>query len=104
MPTYPIKYRSPTLHGDALEHGKHGKTDVVERCNAKIGSLPFLHAQGVVGVTNEAPRNSLRTVVRVAGCRQFTLGKDLICKSAKSRNPLMSISTFQIRVDHNRLD
>ena len=39
---YPIKYGSPTLHSNTLEHSQHSESDIVERRYAEIGSFPFL--------------------------------------------------------------
>ena len=38
--TYVIHDVSPSLERDALEHGQHRQSEVVEVCDAKVGTLP----------------------------------------------------------------
>lgn len=48
---YVVEDSRPSLHGDALENGEHGKQDVVKLCDAVVGADP-----GVVAlVTDRAP-------------------------------------------------
>lgn len=39
-PFYPVEDVSPSLHSDALEHGQHGKEEVVEVSDSPIGTVP----------------------------------------------------------------
>ncbi len=49
MWTYAVEDVHPALHGDALEHGKDCKQDVVKIGDTEVGSSPVLSAQGPVG-------------------------------------------------------
>ena len=46
---YPVKYRSPALHCDALKHREHREADVVEGGDPEVGAFPLLQADGDVG-------------------------------------------------------
>ena len=67
MLAHPVEDVDPALHGDALEHGQHGKPDVVEGGDAVIGPLPLLEADGDVEVAGVCARGSLRWHPIVAG-------------------------------------
>ena len=45
---HPVEHISPPLHGDALEHGEHGKEDVVKVGDASVRTLPAFAAICVV--------------------------------------------------------
>ncbi len=64
--SYPVEDGGPALHRDALEHGQHGKADVVEGGDAVVGSLPLLEADGDVGVAGIGAHGGLNGVVRMA--------------------------------------
>lgn len=46
---YPVEHVCPALHGDALEHGEHGKGEVIEVGDAAIGADPATPALRAVG-------------------------------------------------------
>ncbi len=64
--SYPVKYRSPPLHGDALEDCEHGIDDVVERGDAVVRPLPLLEANGDFRIAAEAAGRGHGRVVGVA--------------------------------------
>ena len=49
---YPVKYRGPPFHGNALKNREHREEDVVEGSDAVVGPNPFFNALGVIGITN----------------------------------------------------
>ena len=53
--TYIIQDSGPPLHGDALEHCKHGKADVVEAGDAVVWPFPATLATGDVRLTAKRP-------------------------------------------------
>ena len=80
MRPYPIEYGSPTLHGNTLEHGQHGETDVVEGSDAEIGPFPFLQAQRWIVIAYVTASHGLCGVVGIARRCQFAFGQDLVYK------------------------
>lgn len=81
---YPIQYRSPSLHGDTLEHGEHGETDVVKGGDAIVRTLPPLQTHRVAVATPIAPLQlRLRLIIGVAGCRCVALLNNFICSAAR---------------------
>ena len=81
--TYPIKYRCPSLHSDALEDSQHGVYDIIEGRNAIIGSLPLFQADGNFRITGVGAHR--RGVRRVSVARHLfpPLGHHLIYKKVK---------------------
>ena len=47
--THIVEDIHPALHGDALEHGEHGKQDVVKLRDAVVGPQPVLSTRRPVG-------------------------------------------------------
>ena len=76
--TYPIQYGGPSFHGNTLEHGQHGESDVVEGRDAEIGPVPLLQAQRHVRIANVAAGHGQRGVVRIARRRHFAFIQDVI--------------------------
>lgn len=60
--TDPIQNGCPPFHGDALEHGEHGKPDVIERRDPIVRTFPALYARG----------RFILTEVRIVRLRWFT--------------------------------
>lgn len=40
MDTDPVEHFGPSLHGDTLEHSKHGKPDVIKMGDTIVGTFP----------------------------------------------------------------
>jgi len=49
--TNPVQDGSPPFHGDALENGEHGQSDVIERRDPVIGTYPVFYARGHIAIT-----------------------------------------------------
>jgi len=43
--TNPVQDGSPPFHGDALENGEHGQSDVIERRDPVVGTYPVFYAR-----------------------------------------------------------
>lgn len=74
--THPIQNGGPPFHGDALEHGKHGQPDVVERRDPVVGTFPLLYARRRIGLAKKRPvrfRAVARVRVRIARRRVGSL-------------------------------
>lgn len=74
---YPIQNGRPTLHGNTLKDSEHSESDVVERCDAKIWSLPVFQTRGqiLVAKSSRTRAGHWQGIVRVAGarCRVFAI-------------------------------
>ena len=65
---YPVKYVGPSLHSDALEHGQHGKEEVVEVGDSPVGTVPPPPALGAVNgalTTMAGERTRHRVVLQI---------------------------------------
>lgn len=52
--TDPVQHFGPSLHGDALEHSKHCKANVVKVGDAIVGPLPAWPTLGAIDHTAPA--------------------------------------------------
>lgn len=84
---YPVQYGSPALHSDTLEDSEHGESDVIEAGDARVWSLPVIHARRDVRVAHVGPRRVLKGVIRVARARLLALLYDCICNVNVMRDP-----------------
>lgn len=64
MSVYPVQHICPTLHSDALENCQHGEENIVEICDAAIGTLPLAPALSPI-VDTKAPAAGKSTRRRV---------------------------------------
>lgn len=74
--TNPVQNGSPPFHGNALENGEHGQSDVIERRDPVVGTYPALYARGRFVITEKRVvrfRIFARVRVRVARRRVRSL-------------------------------
>jgi len=76
--TNPVQNGSPPFHGDALENGEHGESDVIERRDPVVRTFPVFYARGCRVIT-EVRVVRLRALVwvRVRVARRRPLSLDL---------------------------
>lgn len=76
---YPVQYGSPALHSDTLEDSEHGESDVIEAGDARVWSLPVIHARRDVRVAHVGPGRGIIFAVRATRVRQLAILYDYIC-------------------------
>ena len=79
--TNPVEYRSPSFHGDALEHCEHGEEDVVEARYSVVRPLPLLQALGYPKVAGVRPGGRRLLATLVARNHLRPLRHYLLCNS-----------------------
>lgn len=78
--TYPVQDGSPPFHGDALENGEHGQSDVIERCDPVVGTYPVLYARGCRVITEiRVVRLRFLVCIRVRVARRRVRSFDFHC-------------------------